>query len=273
MLMTAIRDGVLLQAAKRRGVPYRLEPPPDGINHIDCSLYVLSTFRDAGIPFPDGIRTAEQIRQVCEPTDWNALQPGDLLFFENTYTPGGPAGPDGKIASHMGISNGSGTQRMWDAHESTSGVRLSGVDETDISTQYWQDHRLEARRPRQFTHDDVVAAQVQPVIGTDQFRTVDSGVRLRQTPSAALTPLVADLGRDTVLRTVDDLVIDAEGHHWRHVKTADGTVGYVADEFLAKVDPAKYHTLDAGVRLRPTPSTAQPPGLAPRRRAVSGHLG
>src|SRR5947209_378922 len=42
----AARDRVMSEAAKRRGIPYRL--PPDGSNNLDCSLYVLVTFRGAG---------------------------------------------------------------------------------------------------------------------------------------------------------------------------------------------------------------------------------
>ena len=58
------RDQLLGEAAKLVGIPYRLDPPPDGVNNLDCSLYVIVTFRDAGLPFPSGVRTAEQIRDA-----------------------------------------------------------------------------------------------------------------------------------------------------------------------------------------------------------------
>jgi cell wall-associated NlpC family hydrolase len=123
---------------------YRLHPPPDGITTLDCSLYVLQVYAAAGYPFPAGIRTAEQIRQVCQPIAWDALVPGDLLFFERTYAATEPPGPDGRLATHVGLSAGAGTYRMWDAHERGA---LPAVGETDISTTYWQDHLFAAGRP------------------------------------------------------------------------------------------------------------------------------
>lgn len=135
-----VRSRILQAARSRKGLPYRLNPPPDGINNLDCSLYVLVTLRDAGIPM-SGVRTAEQIRQASTPVAWDDVQPGDLLFFTHTYEPSEPPGPDGETASHIGFSLGAGTRRMWDANEA------HGVGETDISTPYWQSHILEARRP------------------------------------------------------------------------------------------------------------------------------
>ncbi|HLH22433.1 MAG TPA: NlpC/P60 family protein [Chloroflexota bacterium] len=125
---------------------YRLDPPPDGVMTLDCSLYVLQVFDTAGAEFPAGVRTAEQIRAACDPVDWDSVQPGDLLFFEHTYaTSERSAVGDGHVATHVGISLGAGTQRMWDCHERAG----SAVGETDISTAYWQEKLFEARRPRQ----------------------------------------------------------------------------------------------------------------------------
>lgn len=134
-----LRENILRIAAIRKGLPYQLDPPPDGVTTIDCSLYVLVTYRDAGIPFPSGVRTAEQIRQACTPIGWPDVKAGDLIFFEHTYEPSEPAGPDGHTASHIGISLGAGTGGMWNAVN-------DGVQLTNVHTQYWQDHALEARQ-------------------------------------------------------------------------------------------------------------------------------
>ena len=134
------RSRIIQQAQARFGIAYRLDPPPDGVNNLDCSLYVLQVLDAAGIPL-DGVRTAEQIRQVCIPIPFAAVRPGDLLFFEHTYDAAGPAGPDGSIASHIGISLGAGSRRMWDANEA------HGVGETDIKGDYWQSKLFDARRP------------------------------------------------------------------------------------------------------------------------------
>jgi hypothetical protein len=137
---------------QRKGIPYRLDPPPDGINNLDCSLFVLQTATAAGAPFPPGVRTAEQIRQAL-PTivagndqGWGDVKPGDLLFFKDTYDDPEPAGPDGFVATHVGWSLGAGTHQMWDCHASGDS-NLPGVGLTNIGTDYWQEHIFEARRP------------------------------------------------------------------------------------------------------------------------------
>lgn len=138
--MPDIRAEIISQARILQGLPYRLDPPPDGIANTDCSLFVLTVLKKAGVPLPAGVRTAEQIRQATVLVPFDQVQPGDLLFFEGTYDASGPAGPDGRIASHIGISLGTGTRRMWDANEA------HGVGLTDISTDYWQSRLFEARR-------------------------------------------------------------------------------------------------------------------------------
>jgi hypothetical protein len=146
-----LRDDILAQAHARQGLTYRLDPPPDGITTTDCSLLVRDSVRSAGagnLP-----RTAEQQRQACTLIGWDDVKPGDLLFFEHTYDAAGPAGPDGKIASHVGFSMGRGTKRMFDAHERDG----PDVGITDISTDYWQEHLFEARRIPAAAADDATA--------------------------------------------------------------------------------------------------------------------
>lgn len=142
------RAQVLASAQARRGLRYALPPDPTGVTSIDCSLYVLLTFADVGMGFRAGVRTAEQIRRECrqlayDERGWSDVRKGDLLFFEGTYKwpPDGPW-TDGHVASHIGISLGSGTLRMWDAHDP------GGVQLTTLSGK-WQEWIFEARRPPQ----------------------------------------------------------------------------------------------------------------------------
>lgn len=151
----------LLDAARARsGLSYRLEPPPDGETTIDCSLLIIVAARDAGVALPATVRTAEQIRQATVPIEWDDVKPGDLLFFERTYDAAGPAGPDGRIASHVGFSLGAGTRRMLDAHERSG----PDVAETDIGGDYWQSKLIEARRL------PGLADEQQPSDGGDAWR-------------------------------------------------------------------------------------------------------
>jgi cell wall-associated NlpC family hydrolase len=135
------RQRVLVAAEARKGTPYRM--PPDGVTNLDCSLFILKTFRDAGIPFSDSVRTAQQIRLACNPIADADVQPGDMVFFQNTYAAG-----DG-VASHAGISLGAGTGQMWDCHAFPGESGPPGVGLTNIRTDYWQQHWLDTRRPPQ----------------------------------------------------------------------------------------------------------------------------
>ncbi len=57
--MTSQRDRILEAAARRKGIPYRLDPPPDGVTTLDCSLFVKLTLDEADIALPATVRTAE----------------------------------------------------------------------------------------------------------------------------------------------------------------------------------------------------------------------
>lgn len=171
-----LRDDVLAAAPAFGHLSYRLDPPPniaDGT--IDCSLFVVEAFKRAGIPFARGVRVAEQLRQVSTPIAWDDVRPGDLLFFENTYD-AGPPSADGHIASHVGISLGAGTQRMWDAHERGG----PDVAITDISTPYWQEHLFEARRPPQLQDESAPTPGPQPAVG-DPWRYFSADAITRAT--------------------------------------------------------------------------------------------
>lgn len=164
------REDILALAPTYDLIPYQLDPPPNGVTGIDCSLYVLAVYNDAGIPF-HGVRTAEQIRQVCVPIPWTDVLPGDLLFFENTYDAGAPSS-DGHIASHIGISLGAGTGKMWDAHErenSPDAVGLTTINPSD----YWQSHIFEARRAPQLAGEQPMATFIRGIDVSSHQGVVD----------------------------------------------------------------------------------------------------
>jgi hypothetical protein len=138
--IVSLRDDILAQARARSKLSYSMDPLPDGITTTDCSLLVRDAVRAAGAgELP---RTAEQQRQATIPISWDEVLPGDLLFFENTYDANEAPGPDGSLATHVGISLGKGSHTMIDAHERAG----PDVGETNIGTPYWQDRAIEARR-------------------------------------------------------------------------------------------------------------------------------
>lgn len=134
-----IRSRIMDAAKEYDGTPYGLPPGP---GEIDCSLLIIKSFEDAGVPFPPGIRTAQQIRQACVLVPWDGVALSDCLFFERTYEITERPGSDGHTASHIGLSFGAGTQRMRDANS------VHGTGITNISTPYWQDHLFQAGRAK-----------------------------------------------------------------------------------------------------------------------------
>lgn len=246
-----LRDILMQLAEGRKGIPYRINPPPDGTTTLDCSLFVVLTLQDAGIPLPSSVRTAEQIRQASDAIDFDAVDKGDLLFFENTYDAPGPAGPDGHIASHVGFSLGKGTRMMWDCHASgESGP--PGVGQTDISTDFWQSKIFEARRPKGI---DSRSAAVATGGGAARYQVTDDGVRMRAQPNTSADVVVDNLGGGTTVISISDQVATADGHSWRNVRTAGGQSGWVAADLLKAVETL-YQVTDDGVRMRAQPSTS-----------------
>lgn len=138
-----LRDDILAQAWSRQRLAYRMVPPPDGVTTTDCSRLVMDSVGAAGggqLP-----RTAEAQRQFALPIAMSDLQPADLLCFEDTYDAAGPAGSDGRIASHIGFALDAGGTRMLDAHDDRPN-RLPDVGVTDITTDYWRPKLIGAYR-------------------------------------------------------------------------------------------------------------------------------
>lgn len=262
---TTLRGQILDVAAQRQGIRYGLPPDPNGRTSLDCSLFVVLTFRDAGLGFPGGARTAEQIRQVCQPIDRSEMQAGDLLFFENTYAAPGPAGPDGKIASHIGIAIDGSGQQMWDCHASNEDTDLPGVGITNITPFYWAPKLFDVRRAPGLLDSDEFIRIPLPDPSAPRFRVATDGLRLRAAPSTSAPILIDDLGEGILLTAVDDQVVEGDGRQWRHLRTLEGTVGWAAASFLERLDdgpvlpppppppPTRFRITSDALRLRDQP--------------------
>ena len=242
-------------------------PDPEGRQGLDCSLYICLTFRDAGFPFAGLVRTAEQLRQASQQIDRSEMQAGDLLFFENTYNATGQRGPDGKIATHVGIAIDSSGTSMWDCHASNDNTDLPGVGITAINQFYWEPKLFDVRRAPGLAGGDS-AGQMDRIPLSDasgpSFRVNAAGVRLRGSPGTSAPILVNDLGEGTIVTAVDDQAIDQDGFRWRHVRAPSGIVGWAARSFLDRVDggsddappppPARFQVTTDALRLRDQPS-------------------
>lgn len=84
-----------------------------------------------------GYINAERARQACAPLHNQSVEPGDLIFFKDTYPTAG--------ASHVGIVLDPGKRLMADDHARPDGT---GPGETNYAEPYWASHFLEFRRVR-----------------------------------------------------------------------------------------------------------------------------
>src|SRR4030088_826999 len=94
---------------------------------VDCSCFVQNVYAAAGIRLP---RVAVDQFNATVPV--SNPQPGDLVFFANTYQPG---------ISHVGIYIGNGLQ----INAPTTGQVVSV---SSVFTGYWGAHYAGAHRPR-----------------------------------------------------------------------------------------------------------------------------
>ncbi len=115
---------IVTTAKKYIGVPYVWAgTTPSG---FDCSGYTQYVFRQHGINLS---RTTDTQYKEGVYVPRSQLQPGDLVFFQNTYRPG---------ISHVGIYVGDGNF----IHASSS----QGVTVTSLSNAYWAPKYYGARR-------------------------------------------------------------------------------------------------------------------------------
>lgn len=112
---------VVEEAISLLGSPYRLggSSPENG---IDCSHFVRKAYSAIGIELPQS--AAMQIRVGSE-VGKDEIQPGDLVFFKNTYKRG---------ISHVGIALGD--DRFVHAASRKHGVIISSLDDSYFKVRY-----------------------------------------------------------------------------------------------------------------------------------------
>jgi len=115
-------------AVSRIGAPYIWGA--NGPDAFDCSGLMLWVYSQLGLQMP---RTAQQQFEWAMLIEPAQLQPGDLVFYENTYA-------SADRITHVGIYVGNGTLVM-----ATSAGDF--VQEVTLSNPYWSAHFVGAGRP------------------------------------------------------------------------------------------------------------------------------
>ncbi len=122
--ISALRaKAVMDEARKYVGVPYVFGGTTPG--GFDCSGFMQYIFACQGMGLP---RTADEQYCLGDFVEWNALRPGDLVFF-STYEDG---------VSHSGLYLGNGTF--------ISATTSGGVQVADMTSGYWYDCYVGAKR-------------------------------------------------------------------------------------------------------------------------------
>jgi murein DD-endopeptidase MepM/ murein hydrolase activator NlpD len=126
---TPMGDGsyaaLIAEAELHLGKPYIFGA--NGPNAFDCSSFVSWILTHSGVK-NTGRLTAYGLYQLCTPVSPSEAKPGDLIFFERTYSTTSPT-------SHVGLyvgTDSTGRPRMLHAG--------SPIQYTYIDTVYWQSH-------------------------------------------------------------------------------------------------------------------------------------
>lgn len=123
----AVADKVLAEGAKYLGAKYVYGASTSRTDAFDCSSFTLRAFKAVGISLP---RTSASQAQVGTPVSLNALQKGDLVFFDTDY--------NGTI-NHVGIYAGNNTM--------INAATSKGVSYTNLKgNSYWEPRMVKAVR-------------------------------------------------------------------------------------------------------------------------------
>lgn len=115
----------------RRYIGYPYVWGAAGPNAFDCSGFTLYVYRQAGITLAGRTAAHQYNTAGTRIRSYRALQPGDIIFFANTYAPG---------ITHVGVYAGNG--QMIDAANASTGVRI-----TSINSSYYTSRFAGAIRP------------------------------------------------------------------------------------------------------------------------------
>ncbi|MCD8398792.1 MAG: NlpC/P60 family protein [Lachnospiraceae bacterium] len=114
---------MIAEAEKYLGYPYVWGGSSPSTS-FDCSGFVCWVINNCGNGWNVGRTTADGLRSYCSYVSPEDAQPGDLIFFQGTYSTSG--------ASHVGIYAGNGMM-----------IHCGNpIQYTSIQTTYWQSHFL-----------------------------------------------------------------------------------------------------------------------------------
>ncbi|MGD6961125.1 S-layer homology domain-containing protein [Fictibacillus phosphorivorans] len=144
------REKIVSIAKKYQGVNYKWGgvSPSTG---FDCSGYTQYVFKEAGLKIP---RTADDQFAQGKAVPLNKLQPGDLVFYKNTYPSNG--------ITHVGIYIGN--------NDFISATSSYGIKVNPLDNVYWSKYYYAAKRI--IEDDEQTINQIAPALPIGQFYDV-----------------------------------------------------------------------------------------------------
>jgi uncharacterized protein YgiM (DUF1202 family) len=189
---------------------------------FSCIGFVSYVYQTNGVPLPDDLELA---MNYAPPVGFADLQPGDLLFFQNTVWKG---------LSHVAIYLGGG--KFVHAEWYNRGVVISSFNNDPIDGNYWIAKYLGANRPWTGPASPVIPVppptpMPSPAVGPAAVAVQPAGsgttasvavwlLNVRATPKKTGT-VVQVLPRGTAVTIIE------ERAGWYQVRMADGTTGWV----------------------------------------------
>ncbi|HKO24675.1 MAG TPA: NlpC/P60 family protein [Chloroflexota bacterium] len=210
---------IVATAQRYVGSPYASigDEPATGFSCIGFAHFV---FAQNGIYVPEDLNKAYAAAPHVDQTD---LQPGDLVFFQNTVWQG---------LSHVALYIGNGQLIAADSYQ-------TGVEVDNLSDPYWQAHYLGATRPLADPSGTPGVPSSTPVPGppSDPSPAPPSGPRLDIKAGTTLTPVhIATVysgpgarytAIDTVTPAISVTVVQTQGQ-WVNVSyNAEGQYGWL----------------------------------------------
>ncbi|HEX8917276.1 MAG TPA: SH3 domain-containing protein [Chloroflexota bacterium] len=211
------------------GYPYTAtgNSPSTGFS---CIGFVSFVYRSNGIPLPGDLGGA---LAFAPQVPFSALQPGDILYFQNTVWNG---------LSHAAIYIGGG--KFIHAEWYNRGVVISSFNNDPTDGNYWIGKYLGANRPWYGASvGAVVNTGVAPKAPTTPTTPQSTAVKsIASGPTAVVNTSSLNVRSgpsktNSVLTTVQQgapLVILAKSNGWYKVQLPDGTVGWVMAPFVSR---------------------------------------
>ncbi len=233
---------IIQTAMKYIGYPYTAtgNSPATGFSCIGFVSYV---YRQNGIPLPGDLQDAYA---YAPKVAFSNLEPGDILYFQNTVWPG---------ISHAAIYLGGG--RFIHSEWYGEGVKISSFTGDPVDYNYWIQKYLGANRPWTGATSDTVVAAATVATASTVTPTATPAPRLASGPEAVVSVESLNVrgapgmrsGVQAVVVKGTKVVILDRSNGWYKVQLPNGVVGWIVGAGIGRSTVTSKRTASAPQRV------------------------